>query len=71
MEGSVKNLQQPPSRPGGKNSDKNKWTLVGSFWLQRGPLDMCDWAERDEESGITRFVMTPTGKYKYRYNIVY
>ena len=34
--------------------------LVAHFWLCTGPLERVDWAEKDEETGITRFVMTAT-----------
>lgn len=55
----AKDLAVPPSRPGGRRSAAEEWTLVKPFWLRRGPLDEVDWCEVDA-SGTRRFVMTRT-----------
>ena len=56
-----KENRAPPSRPGGKTLKAHKWELVGkAFWLRTGDLDKVDWAQKDEVSGTTRYVMTST-----------
>ena len=54
-----KELNTPPTRPGGKNSDPSEWMLVKPFWLRAGSLPTVDWTKKDA-AGITRFVMTKT-----------
>lgn len=56
---SEKDLNVPPSRPGGKKSDAGEWVLLKPFWLRVGPLPLVDWAEKSE-SGIRIFVITKT-----------
>ena len=54
---SSKELNMPPSRPGGRKTTGDDWVLVKPFWLHAGPLSTTDWAVRDNR-GITRFVLT-------------
>lgn len=56
---SEKELNIPPSRPGGKKSDASEWVLLKPFWLRAGPLGLVDWAEKSE-TGIRMFVITKT-----------
>ena len=55
---SSKELNMPPSRPGGRKTTGDDWVLVKPFWLHAGPLPTTDWAVRDGKTGITRFVLT-------------
>lgn len=58
-EGSHKDLNFPPHRPGGKTTSADDWTLVKPFWLKTGTLSSVDWSEKSD-SGIVRFVGTST-----------
>lgn len=54
-----KEINFPPTRPGGKSSSAADWVLIKPFWLHRGPFEVIDWSEKKED-GTVRFVMTPT-----------
>ncbi len=56
---SEKDLNSPPTRPGGKKSQADDWVLVKPFWLKAGPLKIIDWAEKSSH-GTARFVLTNT-----------
>jgi midasin (ATPase involved in ribosome maturation) len=50
----------PPTRPGGRGTTGEDWALVKPFWLRTGALSPVDWAQRDADTGVTRFVLTKT-----------
>ena len=43
----VKDLDKPPRRPGGRGGGSDPWVVIGPFWLEGGPLDPVDAAQLD------------------------
>jgi len=55
-----KDLNFPPPRPSTK--DDSDYILLKPFWVQTGPLEKHDWSEKNETTGIVKFVLTNTAK---------
>ena len=53
---SKKELQHPARRPG----DECNYVLLKPFWVQLGPRDNEDWSDKCAETGITKYVLTPS-----------
>ena len=59
---SIKELDHPPPQPSDSKTNDVDYILIKPFWIQAGLNKRRDWAEKDETTGITRFVLTPTAK---------
>jgi midasin (ATPase involved in ribosome maturation) len=57
-EGKTKDFDFPSSRPGGKSSKAEEWTLVKPFWIRTGPEEQVDWAAETASSSSSSSVST-------------
>ena len=56
---SLKDLDFPPHKPGGRQANSTEWMLIKPFWIRAGAKKPVDLAVEGED-GKKRFVLTPT-----------